>query len=260
MKCKICGRDAQRQFTARVLDKHSGDFYSCCHCGFLFAADPVWLDEAYGESITVYDTGIMWRNNRLAKITAALLFHLFDKGGRFLDYAGGYGILTRLMRDSGFEFYWHDPYSQNLVARGFEADFADSFELVTSFESFEHFFDPRREIEKMLGLSRNILFTTELMPSPIPAPSDWWYYGFAHGQHIAFYAETTLDCLAATYNLHRYSYKDVHLLTERPVSKQIYRYLVKYANSWLLVRKIKKHMRSKRNDDMEYLLRRKQPE
>ncbi len=40
----------------------------------------------------------------------------------FLDYAGGYGVFTRLMRDIGFDFYWHDPYTQNLFANGFEKD------------------------------------------------------------------------------------------------------------------------------------------
>ena len=39
---------------------------------------------------------------------------------KFLDYGGGYGILVRLMRDVGYDFYWFDKYSQNIFAKGFE--------------------------------------------------------------------------------------------------------------------------------------------
>ena len=107
----------------------------------------------------------------------------------FLDYAGGYGVFTRLMRDIGFDFYWHDPYTQNLFANGFEDDLKSNskFELLTAFEVFEHLVNPKEELEKMLRFSDTIVFSTELMPQEIPDPEEWWYYGFNHGQHISFY-------------------------------------------------------------------------
>jgi len=53
----------------------------------------------------------MSRNISSSKITAVILFFLFKKFGKFLDFGGGYGIFTRLMRDIGFDFYWYDPHS-----------------------------------------------------------------------------------------------------------------------------------------------------
>ena len=84
---------------------------------------------------------------------------------------GGYGIFTRLMRDIGFDFYWYDPHSINLLARGFETRSKNyKYELVTAFEVFEHFAELIKEIESMLQFSDNILFSTELLPSLIPKP------------------------------------------------------------------------------------------
>ena len=57
------------------------------------------------------------------------------------NYAGGYGIFTRMMRDIGFDFYWLDKYADNLLTNGFEYNkkIHKKIEAITSFESFEHF-------------------------------------------------------------------------------------------------------------------------
>ena len=72
--------------------------------------------------MNIEDTGIIKRNILLAKRTSAILFFLFNKKESFLDYGGGYGLFVRLMRDGGFNFYWNDPFTENLFARGFEYD------------------------------------------------------------------------------------------------------------------------------------------
>src|SRR5690606_10191648 len=123
----------------------------------------------------------------------------------FLDYAGGYGIFTRIMRDIGFDFYWDDPYTENLLSKGFQKQEADKYEALTTFESFEHFEDPLAEIAKIADISENIIFSTALVPKPLPAPTDWWYYAFEHGQHIAFYSTKTFEVIAERFNLHYYN-------------------------------------------------------
>jgi len=72
----------------------------------------------------------------------------------------------------GFNFYHYDPYTQNLFAKGFEYDSQFAINAVTTFETFEHFVNPLEEIEKMLSISKNIIFTTELLPQPIPKPHE----------------------------------------------------------------------------------------
>jgi len=43
--------------------------------------------------------------------------------GIFLDYAAGYGLFVRLMRDAGYNFRWSDLYCQNLFVRGWSHQF-----------------------------------------------------------------------------------------------------------------------------------------
>jgi len=72
-----------------------------------------------------------------------------------------------------------------LLARGFETTNKEyKYELVTAFEVFEHFAEPIQEFESMIKFSDNIIFSTELLPSLVPKPEKWWYYGLGHGQHI----------------------------------------------------------------------------
>lgn len=218
MTCKICNQQTKQIFTAKMLNKYDITYFHCEHCGFLQTEEPYWLDEAYGETINVSDTGYMQRNINLSQKLTILLALFFDKNGKFLDYAGGYGVFTRIMRDIGFDFYWDDKYTTNLFARGFEFKDGEKIEAVTTFESFEHFVNPTDEIESLLKISKNIIFSTELLPNPIPKPKDWWYYGLDHGQHISFYNEKTFEFIATKYNLNYANLGGLHLLTEKKIS------------------------------------------
>jgi hypothetical protein len=116
MTCKICTQQAKQIFTAKILNKYDIKYYHCEHCGFLQTEEPFWLEEAYGESINVSDTGYMQRNLLLSQKLTILLRLFFYKNAKFVDYAGGYGVFVRLMRDIGFDFYWDDKYTTNLFA------------------------------------------------------------------------------------------------------------------------------------------------
>lgn len=168
------------------------------------------------------------RNLYLSNVVAVLVYFLFNRNKKFLDYGAGYGIFVRFMRDIGVNFYWQDKYSENLLARGFEYREDIKYELVTSFETFEHFVNPIEDIEKMFKYSDSILFTTNILPLSMPKPSDWWYYGLDHGQHISFYSIKTLQFIADKYHLNLYTDKAfVHLLTKKKINNIIFNILVK---------------------------------
>ena len=217
MICKICNEKTEQMFTATILNKYEIKYFHCKNCGFVQTEEPYWLHEAYVESINISDTGYMQRNLILSQKLTIILALFFDKNGSFLDYAGGYGVFVRLMRDIGFDFYWYDKYTTNLFARGFEYK-NQPIESVTSFESFEHFINPTDEIESLLKISKNIIFSTELLPNPVPKPNDWWYYGLEHGQHISFYSVKTFQFIAEKYNLNYSCLGSLHLLTEQKIS------------------------------------------
>ncbi len=213
--CKVCGSDSPHFATARVLQKYDVNYYRCSQCGFIQTEDPYWLDEAYSEAIASSDIGILHRNNLMAGIAAKLIFNYFDHNSKFLDYGAGYGLFVRLMRDRGFDFYWQDKFCKNIFAQRFEfSNSENQIALVTAFELFEHLVDPQREIEKILRISPNIFFSTELLPDSIPKPGQWWYYATHEGQHISIYTKQSLEILANKFNLKLYTNgRSLHLIT-----------------------------------------------
>jgi hypothetical protein len=218
MICKICNQETSSMFVAKILKKYDIQYFYCKNCGFMQTEEPYWLEEAYNQSINISDTGYMQRNISLSKKLTILLSLFFSNDGKFLDYAGGYGVFVRMMRDIGFDFYWDDKFTTNLFAKGFEHKNKSRYEVVTTFESFEHFEYPIDEIDSLLKLSKNIIFSTELLPDPIPNPENWWYYGLDHGQHISFYGETTLNYLSNKYNLNYFNLGSLHVFTEKKIS------------------------------------------
>lgn len=250
MSCKICGSSTSKVFKERVLNKYDAVFLKCNNCGFLFAEDPFWLSEAYENAITYSDTGIIQRNIQFSKISSVLIDVYFNRKVKFLDYAGGYGLFTRMMRDVGFDFYWTDKYCQNLFSRGFEhnASKADKYELITAFEVFEHLPDPGEELKKMLTFSNNIIFSTELLPESVPDPKKWWYYNFVHGQHISFYTYDSLLLLGKKFNLNFYSMGGIHIYSEKKLNEAKLR-LLKKASLIFLFDLLKFRYKSKTFDD-----------
>lgn len=217
-KCKICDSTSNFIFDSIILKKYKIKYYLCPNCGFLQTEEPFWLEESYQEAINSSDTGILQRNYNFSKIVAVLIYYLFDKNSKFLDYAGGYGIFTRLMRDIGFDFYWSDKYAKNLLSQGFEDNKSNKYTLITCFECFEHFKSPLEEIENILKISKNLVFSTSLVHEDIPTPDKWFYYGLDHGQHISFYQKKTLQYIAQKYNLYYHSFNgELHIFTENPI-------------------------------------------
>lgn len=254
MNCLICQNTTDVYTSAVVLNKYNVTYYCCPNCDFIQTESPYWLVEAYKESINKTDTGILKRNSYLARVTSTLIYFFFDRKKKFLDFAGGYGILTRHMRDYGFDFYWKDKYSDNLFAKGFEFNNIDNVELLTSFEVFEHFVDPMKEIELMLKYSRNILFSTFLLPKRKPLPEEWWYFGLEHGQHISIYSYKTLKYIANKKNLNLYSNgKNVHLLTEKKISLLLFKILV-FLSYFGITEFIKLFFNTKIKSDMDFLI------
>jgi len=251
--CKICGADTSRVFSARVLKKYEVNYYYCNNCSFLQTEEPYWLEEAYRSVIGVEDTGVLKRNIMLSKQANVIINCLFNKNGKFLDYAGGYGIFVRLMRDIGFDFYWNDPYSKNVLSKGFEYNNIDKIDLITAFEVFEHFNDPLVEIEKMLNISKNILFSTRIFKGAPPNPAEWWYYSLNSGQHISLYSIKTLQFIANKYKLNlNTNYKSVHLLSTQRISNKYFIFLLN-TSMFGLSNFLRLRMKSKTESDFQLL-------
>ncbi len=256
-KCKICGGASDFIFAAKIMNKYDASYFLCPRCGFMQTEEPCWLEESYKRPINLSDTGLLARNIYYAQLSASLIFALLSTEGSFLDYAGGYGVYVRLMRDTGFNFYWNDAYTQNIFASGFEYDLKppeSKIAAVTSFETFEHFVSPLDELEKLLNISQNIIFSTRLLPPGAPPQPDAWpYYGFEHGQHISFFSLKTLQFIAGKYGLNFYSYgSEFHFFTARKISNLYFKFLCRFSK-YIYEFIVKKRMKSLTGTDSLYL-------
>jgi hypothetical protein len=258
MRCPLCNTENPTAFTATIVSQYTVSYFSCEKCGFVHTEEPYWLDEVYKEAYNDEDTGALQRNLFLSKIVPSVILSFFNPGGRFLDFAGGHGVFCRLMRDEGFDFFWKDEYAKNIFSRGFEFSKNNvPVEMVTAIECFEHFPRPLQELEAMLAISSNIFFTTDLLPSPVPGPGEWYYYAPTHGQHISFYSLKTLSYLAGHFGMNVYSNGfNTHLFTKEKLTDSRFRKALR--PGFRLRQKIRRMMKSRTKADEELIIAEKQ--
>jgi hypothetical protein len=194
--CAVCSSATEAFGTGVVLGKYDAEFRRCPSCGLIAAPDPTWLPEAYESAIYDGDSGLLRRCRRLSIVTAAVIRSEGLTSGRFLDWAGGYGTLTRMMRDKGFDFYTVDGYAKNLLAPGFDGDETSDYDLITAFEVMEHLVDPVAELAAVAQRAPRLLFSTQLQPDTPPPVGEWFYYALDSGQHVALHTERSLELLA----------------------------------------------------------------
>lgn len=228
--CRVCRENTRYLWTGNLLD-YNIQYFDCSRCGYVQTETPFWLERAYAEAINDSDTGLLSRNIRNSQIVIATLALLQQLNAPVIDYAGGYGILVRLLRDRGICALRMDPFCENLVARGFDYTPNATIPapaLVTAFEAFEHFSDPCKELKKMLTIAPNVLLSTELIDDPAPPHDQWWYYGKEHGQHIGFFRHRTLAYLAQQQGKHLITNgRTLHLIAERPLNRAMWMTCIK---------------------------------
>lgn len=220
MNCLICSGSCSFQFETLVLKKYDVGYYKCSNCGFIQTVAPFWLNEAYESAITQLDIGLVSRNLYFSEIFESFVDkNLLSGNGIYLDFAGGYGLFVRLMRDKGINFYRQDVYCKNIFAEHFDlSDMPQNqkFEAITAFEVFEHLVNPLEELKKMLNFSNVIIFSTELQPEGVLTPDNWWYFVPETGQHVSLYSFDSLMKIAEKESLHLYSNKqNLHIFSKK---------------------------------------------
>jgi hypothetical protein len=234
-------------FTAKVLNKYEAKYDFCKGCGYLRARNPFWLEESYSQAIADADTGLIMRNILTSRKLASILYWaLGERGaGTYADFAGGYGMLTRMMRDYGFNFYWQDKFCENKLAIGFEyTPKSDPCEAVVAAEVLEHLEDPEAYIKNIFSQTQAkiLFFTTDIFSGDPPPPESWYYYSFTTGQHIGFFQERTLVFLAKKLDLNFNSYGNIHVFSKTSISPLWLRIAtnkwVARFSSWLIPRRL----------------------
>lgn len=210
MKCKICNSETQVVFQKKIRNKYDSTYLKCSNCNFLFIENVTWLDEAYSTSINDVDTGYVERNLILSRFIKIYLILTKERSIKCLDFAGGYGLLVRLMRDLGFDYFWSDKYTQNLFAKDYVAN-SGQFDFLSAIEVAEHAEDPISFFQEITNKSKIVFFTTTLSDN-VDDLEKWEYLGLDHGQHISFYSKKSLELVAGKNNLALVTRNNFHFL------------------------------------------------
>ncbi len=225
--CRVCGTEAVVTHRGKLLARHEVTYYRCPECEFWFTEEPYWLDEAYFHISHEIDEGLVQRNLTMARQLGVLLPRLFPEGP-YVDWASGSGLLVRLMRDAGFEFYWQDKYADNVLAREFNWDEASDrsrrAKFVSAIEVLEHTPYPMDFVRDVLDVTgAPAIFFTEHLHDGVSYDPSWWYLLPDSGQHISFYSAKTLQAMAGLLGLSVQSWGSNHVLTRDPLPEKALR-------------------------------------
>ncbi len=226
MKCKICNTDSDKYLDSTIFkEKISISYFKCQNCDFIQTEEAYWLDKAYSSAITKSDIGLVYRNLSNAEWIEKIVLSLMPHVKTCLDYAGGYGMYVRLMRDKGFDFYWQDDYCENIFAQHFIGSLDTNYDVVTAFEVFEHLPNPLKTIELLLNKANYLFFTTTTTDDikDVVDFNNWWYRGEASGQHISFYSTKNLQYIADKHKVYYYSYNNggMHLFSKQKIDSNL---------------------------------------
>jgi len=195
--CRLCGARADYWNRMRLLKRYDVSYYLCSQCGSLETEKPYWLEDAYDVIGIGDDVGAGQRTIDLVLKTSALLDRLkLPAGAECIDFGGGIGLFTRLMRDRGFNFLSYDRYAQPFFSdrHSLTSMAGRSPAVVTAFEVVEHFPDPAQDFQQLFeSRPALVVATTELFTGQ---DLSWPYLGDGTGQHLFFYSPKAMNLVA----------------------------------------------------------------
>jgi hypothetical protein len=198
-ECRLCAAQTKHVWRHMVLEKYDVGYFECEGCGSLQTEAPYWLEEAYSEPGTGFDTGACQRSIQcVLAMTTALEFLGYKQETNCLDYGAGVGLYARMMRDRGWNYFAHDKYSFPFYMDEFRADPKDKqWGIISAFEVFEHLPDPAEVFDLIAGSAVDyVFFTTDLWEGQ---GRDWQYLAPFQGQHVFFYTQKALELVARKY-------------------------------------------------------------
>jgi hypothetical protein len=188
--CLICG-NLVTEFTQL---KNSKIYWHCNHC-FFTKLDPSFHLDSIKEKAR-YDKHQNSINDRgyvetLEKFIDYSITPFEKSITNILDYGSGpEPVLAELLKRQGYATQIYDPfYASNQFNN-------ESFDLITSTEVFEHFYDPKKEFKKILSLLKSnglVAIMTRFCPT-IEEFKSWFYKD--DPTHVSFFTIKTFEHLS----------------------------------------------------------------
>jgi len=188
--CKVCS-GISIYFDESVVLNYNAKYLMCKNCGSIQIHEPHWIEEAHGDAIANLDVGLVSRTLVAGRLILTFLRFQRSKNIEGVDWGGGTGLLTRMLRDCGLNVFSYDKYATQYLAHGFiinQNSLSKPMTFISAIECFEHLVNPLIDLGEAAKNKSYMILTTETTPNPSVKPSskNWWYYMPETGQHITF--------------------------------------------------------------------------
>ncbi len=191
--CPLCKNSSDKPLNP------SGDprnYWYCEHCHL------ITVDARFIPNIEEEKSRYLTHNNdpedpRYRKFLSQLLVPMIKflpKSATGLDYGSGSApsVLQLMLRESGYQSDAYDPlFGENYSGT--------EFDFITASESFEHFSDPKKEINRMVKVLKpgGILGVMTHLWDDLSGFGTWYYK--RDFTHLVFYHLSTFEWLSANY-------------------------------------------------------------
>lgn len=190
MFCKLCRAEIKETISLA----NGRYFHSCDNCGFVFLDPSFFLNiEDEKARYDLHENNISNQGyvEMFEKFIADAVMPFKTSVKKILDYGSGPGpVLAELLKHKGYEVSIYDPiYARN----DFEEE---SFDLITSTEVVEHFYEPFDEIKRMVSLLKPKAYLS-IMTRFLPEKSKFksWFYK-DDPTHVSLYSLSSFEFLA----------------------------------------------------------------
>jgi len=195
MNCKLCLNRSLK----KAIGADERDYYLCTNCNLISVSSKHFLlDKMAKERYLSHKNGIEFKGyvdflNRAIK--PALKYLTKEMVG--LDYGCGHNpTLSKILESHGINCEDYDPFFV-------KHELNKKYDFIFSTEVFEHFFNPKSEIEKIINLLKpnGILVVMTERWDEIEKFGNWYYT--RDPSHVAFYNNETFDYISRVWKLAR---------------------------------------------------------
>jgi SAM-dependent methyltransferase len=199
MTCTLCGSE--------LINKKDVYYYDCDTCKAIVKVDKHYLtpeEEKVRYESHNNDVNDIGYQNFTSPITNYVLEKFLPKH-KGLDFGSGTGpVISSMLKKKNYDIVQYDPFfapDKNVLN--------NQYDYIVSCEVFEHFYTPRKEIDRLISLLKTnggLLIMTLLYNDQIDFNT--WFYR-KDPTHVFIYRKETIEYIAKEKNL------DIDILTDR---------------------------------------------
>ncbi len=204
-KCILC--HSQNVEKKEITAKPPGAYWFCGNCEYIFREPSERLDmkeERARYELHENEDSQGYRRFLSPIVDSVVRYVPAGKTLKALDFGcGPTAFLSRFLAEKGIELWKYDPYffpDEQLL--NFKYD------LITATEVFEHFYDPRKELDKLVQML-NPQALLAVMTSPPPAFEIFKSWAYRREEtHVGFFARKSFHYIAKEWGFEILEAKD----------------------------------------------------